>query len=145
MVLKKAKVGVKLRRFREERGLTQASLAHALGISPSYVNQIESNQRPITAPVLLKLATVFEIDIQDFSTDEVDRISGQLRDALVDSPIGEKVSNAEVRELAETMPVIARHIIETHRRYQRSHHQFHRFCGFIRRQHSSTTGLRRGP
>ena len=49
MVVTKARVGVRLRRFREERGLTQAALASALGISPSYVNQLESSQRPLTA------------------------------------------------------------------------------------------------
>ena len=116
--MNKARVGVRLRRFREERGLTQAALAHSLGISPSYVNQMESNQRPITAPVLLKLASVFEVDFQQFSTDEADRLTMQLRDALIDSSIGENVSNAEIRELAETMPAVARHIVELHRRYR---------------------------
>ena len=57
MPVTKARVGVRLRRFREERGLTQAALASALGISPSYVNQLESSQRPMTASVLLKLAS----------------------------------------------------------------------------------------
>jgi hypothetical protein len=114
----KAKVGVRLRRFREERGLTQAALAQALDISPSYVNQMESNQRPITAPVLLKLAAVFEVDFHQFSTDEADRLTGQLRDALSDSPTGDKISNAEMRELAETMPAVARHVVEIHSRYQ---------------------------
>jgi len=117
-VLLKAKVGVRLRRFREERGLTQVALAHALGISPSYVNQIESNQRPITAPVLLKLAEVFEVDFNQFSTDEAERLTGQLRDVLIDSGSGEKISNAEIRELAETMPAVARHLVEVHGRYR---------------------------
>jgi hypothetical protein len=117
-VLVKAKVGVRLRRFREERGLTQAALAQALGISPSYVNQIESNQRPITAPVLLKLAAVFEVDFHQFSTDDADRLTGELRDVLIDSEIGEKISNAEMRELAENMPAIARHVVEIHSRYR---------------------------
>ena len=119
-MLVKAKVGVQFRRFREERGLTQAALAQALGISPSYVNQIESNQRPVTAPVLLKLAAVFEVDLQQFSSDELDRLKGQLRDALIDSSVNEKISNAEIREVAESMPAVARYVIEIHRRYQHS-------------------------
>jgi predicted transcriptional regulator/transcriptional regulator with XRE-family HTH domain len=117
-VLKKAKVGVRLRRFREERGLTQAALAEALGISPSYVNQIESNQRPITAPVLLKLAAVFEVDLQQFSTDGADRLVAQLRDVLADASIGEKIAQSEIRELAEAMPAVARYVLEIHRRYR---------------------------
>ena len=63
MAVTKARVGVRLRRFREERGLTQAALASALGISPSYVNQLESSQRPMTATVLLKLASVYDADL----------------------------------------------------------------------------------
>ena len=35
MAVTKARVGVRLRRFREERGLTQAALASALGSSPA--------------------------------------------------------------------------------------------------------------
>jgi predicted transcriptional regulator/transcriptional regulator with XRE-family HTH domain len=117
-VLRKAKIGVRLRRFREERGLTQAALAQALGISPSYVNQMESNQRPVTAPVLLKLADVFEVDLQQFSTDEADRLAIQLRDVIADPSIGEHVPQAEIRELAEAMPAVARYLIEVHRLYQ---------------------------
>ena len=49
-------MGVRIRRLREERGLSQRALATALGISPSYVNQLESNLRPVTASVLLKLS-----------------------------------------------------------------------------------------
>ena len=85
MALKTAKVGLRLRRFREEQGLTQASLATALGISTSYVNQMESNQRPITGPVLLRLAEVFDVDVQRFSAAESDRLDAQLRDALADT------------------------------------------------------------
>lgn len=117
-MLKKARVGLRLRRFREERSLTQAALAEALGISPSYVTQMESNQRPITAPVLLKLATVFDVDVADFSTDEADRLVPLLRDAVADPSIGEEVAQAEIRELAEAMPAVARYLIEVHRRYR---------------------------
>lgn len=117
-MLKKARVGVRLRRFREERGLTQAALAEALEISPSYVTQMESNQRPMTAPVLLKLATVFGVDVSHFSTDEADRLVALLRDAVADPSIGEQVAQAEIRELAEAMPAVARYLIEVHRRYR---------------------------
>lgn len=117
-MLKKARVGVRLRRFREERGLTQAALAEALGISPSYVTQMEANQRPMTAPVLLKLASVYDVDIGDFSTDEADRLVALLQDAVADPSIGEHVAQAEIRELAEAMPAVARYLVEVHRRYR---------------------------
>ena len=118
MVVTKARVGIRLRRFREERGLTQAALASALGISPSYVNQLESSQRPMTAAVLLRLASVFDADLQQFSAEDTDRLVAQLRDVLTDPSGGEQVSMAEIRELAATLPAVGRYVIELHRRYR---------------------------
>jgi predicted transcriptional regulator/transcriptional regulator with XRE-family HTH domain len=118
MVVTKARVGVRLRRFREERGLTQAALASALGISPSYVNQLESSQRPMTASVLLKLASVYDADLQQFSAEDADRLVAQLRDVLTDPSVGEQISMAEIRELAAAMPAVGRYVIELHRRYR---------------------------
>lgn len=118
MALRTAKVGLRLRRFREEQGLTQASLATALGISTSYVNQMESNQRPITGPVLLRLAEVFDVDVQRFSAAESDRLDAQLRDALADTAHAEQVSPGQTRELAEGMPELARYVVDLHRRYR---------------------------
>ena len=51
---KKAMLGHKLRRLRRDRGETQAQMAERLGISASYLNLIENNQRPITVDLLLK-------------------------------------------------------------------------------------------
>ncbi|MQM27077.1 short-chain fatty acyl-CoA regulator family protein [Glycomyces albidus] len=114
--MRKAKAGLRLRRFREERGLTQAALASALGISTSYVNQMESNQRPITGPVLLRLAEVFDVDVQRFSASESDRLTAQLRDALADT--AHSAPAGEVRELAESMPELAQYVVDLHRRYR---------------------------
>src|SRR5260363_279272 len=53
---KKLFVGPRFRRIRQQLGLSQTQLAEGLGISPSYVNLIERNQRPVTAQILLRLA-----------------------------------------------------------------------------------------
>ena len=57
--MKKTFMGIRLRRFREERGLTQVALARALELSPSYLNQLEQNQRPLSVPVLLICAVQY--------------------------------------------------------------------------------------
>ncbi len=57
--MKKMYAGARLRRLREERNLSQSALAKALELSPSYVNQLENDQRPLTVPVLLKLNAEF--------------------------------------------------------------------------------------
>ena len=54
--------GHAIRRIRRANGLTQANMAEALGVSPSYLNLIERNQRPLTAALLLKLAERYDFD-----------------------------------------------------------------------------------
>src|SRR5260370_34963665 len=110
----KARVGVRLRRFREERGLTPAAMASALGISPSYVNQLESSPRPMTASVLLKLVSVFDADLQQFSAEDADRLGAQLRDVLTHPSVGGQISMAEIRGLAASMPALGPYVIEAH-------------------------------
>ena len=72
--MKKTFMGLKLRRLRAERGLSQTALAHTLGISPSYLNQIEQNQRPLTVSVLLKISQTLGVDVQQFSEDDEARL-----------------------------------------------------------------------
>ena len=94
-------MGVRLRSLRAERGMTQAALAQALEISPSYLNQIEQDQRPLTVPVLLKIHKVLGVDIQQFSEAEEARLLAQLRDALATMPQADGVVPLpELREVA---------------------------------------------
>ena len=54
--------GHAVRRIRRASGLTQSGMAEVLGVSPSYLNLIERNQRPLTAGILLRLAERFDFD-----------------------------------------------------------------------------------
>ncbi len=54
--------GNAVRRARRRAGLTQLAMADVLGISPSYLNLMERNQRPVSATVLVRLAQQFGID-----------------------------------------------------------------------------------
>lgn len=114
--MRKAYIGVRLRRLREERNLKQMELASALGISPSYLNQLEQNQRPLTVPVLIKINAVFGVDVQLFSEDEEGRLVTELRDALAEET--EDVSLAEIREIARNMPAVGRTLVALHRRHR---------------------------
>ena len=59
---RKLYLGPKLRVLRRELGLNQTRMAEELGVSPSYLNHLERNQRPLTAQMLLRLANVYDID-----------------------------------------------------------------------------------
>ncbi|GAC1631297.1 MAG: short-chain fatty acyl-CoA regulator family protein [Nevskia sp.] len=112
-------MGVRLQRLREERGISQVALAKALGISPSYLNQMERNQRPLTVPILLRINAQFGVDVQVFSEDDEAGLIADVRDVLMETGV-ESVSLAETRALAANMPGIARAVIELHRRSRAS-------------------------
>lgn len=114
--MKKVFVGGRIRRLREERGLTQVALAAALGLSPSYLNQIEKNQRPLTVPVLLRINAVFGVDVQLFSENDEARLLSELREVFGDPQVGETVTAHEIRDLVSNMPAIARGLAGLHRR-----------------------------
>lgn len=125
--MKKTFMGVRLRRLREERGMTQVALARALDLSASYLNQLEQNQRPLTVPVLLKINAVFGVDVQRFSDDDEARLIAGLREVLADLPAstlgdgaGDTVSLAEIRELAAGMPAVARTLLALHQRHRQA-------------------------
>lgn len=112
--MKKTFMGVRLRKLRSERGMTQVALAQALGLSASYLNQLEQNQRPLTVAVLLKVHQALGVDIQQFSEDEEARLVAGMREALVDAP--EPVALPELHEVASQMPALGRALIALHRR-----------------------------
>ena len=118
-------MGVRLRSLRQERGMTQVALAQALGISPSYLNQLEQDQRPFTVSVLLKVHRVLGVDIQQFSEDEQARLVAQLSDAVAAVPDLPAVPQAELRELAAKLPQLSQALLALHRRHQQDTQRLH--------------------
>lgn len=120
---KKAFMGVRLKKLREEHRLTQARLAEKLGISLSYLNQLENNQRPLTVSVLLSLNASFGLDLQGLAEDDEARLIADLREALADPALGETISIAELRELALNMPGVGRALISLSQRLRQTAEQ----------------------
>ncbi len=102
--------GARLRRLRDEKGLTQVALARALGLSTSYVNQLENDQRPITVPVLLALSERFDLPTHYFAPDADARLVSDLREILTDA------TAAQIEELVARMPEAAQTVVNLHRR-----------------------------
>ncbi|NKY53440.1 short-chain fatty acyl-CoA regulator family protein [Nocardia vermiculata] len=114
--MRKMYAGARLRRLREERRMTQAALAKSLELSPSYLNQLERDQRPLTIPVLLKLNSTFDLDVQFFAADSDARLVSDLHEVLVEAAGGTVPPAAEVEDLATRLPEIAKTIVAMHRR-----------------------------
>lgn len=119
LVEKKLFAGPRIRRLRRELSLTQAAMAEALGISTSYLNLIERDQRPISAQILLQLVEVFDIDPRGLAGDEEARAQAQLREVFTDpmfrdTPLGA----SEMKDLAAASPAAVDAIARLYRAYQ---------------------------
>jgi len=104
---KKLFVGPRVRRIRQQLGLSQTQIAEGLGISPSYINLIERNQRPVTAQILLRLAETYDLDLRDLATADEDRFFAELNEIFSD-PLFRQIElpKQELRDLAELCPGI---------------------------------------
>ncbi len=100
--------GPALRRLRKREGLTQANMAAILGISASYLNLIERNQRPLSARVLVQVIEQFEFDPRSLREDEtVGGIDGMIR-RLSDKRFADlAIDREEVQELLAVAPQAA--------------------------------------
>ena len=114
--MSKAFMGVRLKTLRERQGLTQAALAASLKISPSYLNQIENDQRPLTVPVLLRLQAAHGIDLQLFSDDESARRLSELQSVFAGGPEGTAVPLAEAKVVASQLPSVSQVLLHLHSR-----------------------------
>ncbi|MEP3654272.1 MAG: short-chain fatty acyl-CoA regulator family protein [Litorimonas sp.] len=102
-------IGPKLRRFRNSLGLTQARMAEDLGISASYLNLIERNQRAMSAKVLLRMAGVYDFDISEFSDAGDAQLVASTYEALRSERFNDMpVSKNEVEDVVGISPNMAR-------------------------------------
>ncbi|MEU6233932.1 short-chain fatty acyl-CoA regulator family protein [Kitasatospora sp. NPDC047058] len=108
----KAFAGARLRRLREERGLSQAALARLIDLSPSYLNQLEHDARPLTVPVLLRLTEAFGVEAGYFAPPDSARLTAELRDALGEEITAGRVTTGDLAELAARLPAAARLLTE---------------------------------
>ncbi|MFI1797396.1 short-chain fatty acyl-CoA regulator family protein [Streptomyces sp. NPDC020379] len=116
--MSKTYAGARLRRLREERRLSQAEFAHVLAISPSYLNQMEHDSRPLTVPVLLRLTEAFGVEPGFFSGLDTTRVLADLREALADEIADARISPVDLSELASRLPAVADVLLDLSRRNQ---------------------------
>ncbi len=110
--------GPRIRRIRTAKGLTQTAMAEGLGISPSYLNLIERNQRPLTVQLILKLASVYHVEPEELQAQAGGSIAA-LREAFADPLLaGELPGEQELVEVAEAAPNAAAAMVKLYRAYR---------------------------
>jgi predicted transcriptional regulator/transcriptional regulator with XRE-family HTH domain len=112
------RLGAKIRRLRREQKLSQAQMAAELGMSASYLNLLEHNQRPVTVPVLLKLAQRFAIDLESLTGNDEAQLLSALTEAFAD-PLFQPydVTPAELRELIDLSPGLGQAVLSLYQAY----------------------------
>ncbi|HMB48310.1 MAG TPA: short-chain fatty acyl-CoA regulator family protein [Afifellaceae bacterium] len=119
MAERKVFAGPRLRRVRMDMGLSQTDMAGRLEISPSYLNLIERNQRPLTVQVLLKLSSVFNVDIAELQSDADGGAVEALKEAFSDPLLAAELpSQSELLEAADVAPNLARGVARLHAAYR---------------------------
>jgi predicted transcriptional regulator/transcriptional regulator with XRE-family HTH domain len=112
-------IGRTVRRLRIERGLTQQALATRLGISASYLNLIEHDQRAVTASLLIKLTEALGVDLAALSGSAERQLEAGLREVLADPLLGvEEVPEGEVAAMAASAPDAARAMLALYRAWR---------------------------
>jgi predicted transcriptional regulator/DNA-binding XRE family transcriptional regulator len=114
------RLGGKVRTLRRREGLTQTDLASRLEISPSYLNLIEHNQRPLPAHLLVRVAQVLKVDLDNFVDDNASRLAADLQEMFGDAMFEEHgLTTNDMRELADNSGV-ARAVLALYQAYRSS-------------------------
>ncbi len=113
--------GQRLRRLRRDLGLNQAQMAEGLDISPSYLNLLERNQRPLSAQLLLKLADTFDVNLKGLSGDEGGRALSDLKEVFSDPLLeGLQPATQDLLDLHGSSPLAAQALITLYRAYRQT-------------------------
>jgi predicted transcriptional regulator/DNA-binding XRE family transcriptional regulator len=112
-------LGGRLKRLRYDLNLTQTQMAAELGVSPSYLNHLERNQRPVTAQVLLKLAATYDLDLRSFTDESEPSGEADLVEIFADPLFKDlRLPRREISELAASSPMAAEAVTRLYRAYQ---------------------------
>lgn len=111
-------VGQRLRHLRESRGLSQVNLARMLEMSPSYLNQLERNVRPLTVSVLLRIGEVLDVTSDYFAAPETGRLAAQVKEVLVECGLPSLLPDAQIHDLVTQYPDVAKLLDDLNNRYR---------------------------
>ena len=111
-------IGRTVRRLRGEQGVTQQALAARLGISASYLNLIEHEQRPVTASLLIKLAQTLKVDLAALSGSQERQLETGLREVFADPALDQPVDAKDLAALASESPAAARAVLALYRAWR---------------------------
>jgi XRE family transcriptional regulator, fatty acid utilization regulator len=106
------KIGPKIKAFRRQLGLQANKLSEELGISPSYLNLIESGKRKIDGDLLLKVCEKLNIQLTDLTSKSDVNLENTISEILDDKLFEDlDILGPEVKDLVGTNPKIGRALV----------------------------------
>lgn len=63
-------LAINLRKYRQEKGLTQEQLAAESGVASEYISRLEAGKRNPTIAIVEKLAKALDVKIDDLFSEE---------------------------------------------------------------------------
>ncbi len=114
-------LGNKIRRLRREQDIAQVVLARQLGISASYLNMIERNQRPVTLRLLERSSEVFGLSATSLAEDDDARILAELTELFGDPVFRENtVSRDDLQEIINVAPAAGQAMVQLYRVFRQT-------------------------
>ena len=116
--------GSALKELRARSGLGQGAMAQQLGLSVSYLSQLESDDRPLTVAVIEALIHAFPLDWQRFDSDRAATRLAAMREAISDPLFDEPPPSPEaLHRSVEQQPLLADRFLRLHAAYRHSEEQ----------------------
>ena len=93
-------------------------MAGLVGLSPSYFNQIEHDQRPLTSAILHRLCEHFGLELSYFASGDGAHLLGTMREILADPVFGGAATEiAELQAMVRVAPSIAHRFVTLYRHH----------------------------
>ena len=112
-------IGSRIRKERRSKGLSQSDLSKSLGISPSYLNLLESGRRTITVPLLIKIGNELGLSLKDLTVESNKRMLSDVMDVLSNEMFEDlDITNLETNEFIGNNPNIAKALLTLNDSYK---------------------------
>lgn len=112
-------IGQRLKVLRQSLGLTQAQMATELGVSASYITLIEADQRPASAQFLMKLASIYDLNISELAPASDAQLAADFNAALKDPLLqAGQIPKVEIEAVLQASPRLARAFVQLHDRHR---------------------------
>lgn len=103
-------LGINVRRYREEKGLSASKLADITGVSVSHINNIESASSHASADVLVRIASALDVPLDLLLCDSLTGEANRMARVMEYYKLMEDCSESEMKIILATLEVLKREL-----------------------------------